>query len=146
MTRALPLSILLLAVAAAPGHAGNTASSPRSNYVLHCSGCHGMKGLGTVEGGIPAFPGSVGHIVGTETGRTYVMHVPGVTGNSMSDAQIAEVMNYILDEWSEGGAHFTAEEVARRRSIPIGDVVAYRRKVVAELRRSGIEIAVYPWP
>lgn len=137
---------LLLAAMAAPGHAGNTATSARANYMLHCSGCHGMQGLGTVEGGIPAFPDSVGHIVGTEIGRTYVMHVPGVVANNMSDAQIAEVMNYIMDEWSEGGTHFTEAEVTRRRAEPIGDVVAYRRKVVADLRKSGIEIATYPWP
>lgn len=138
--------LLLAAATATPGHAGNTATSPRANYILHCSGCHGMQGLGTVEGGIPGFPDSVGHIVGTEIGRTYVMHVPGVVANSMSDAQIAGVMNYILDQWSENGAHFTAEEVTRRRAEPIGNLVAYRRQVVAELRKSGIEIATYPWP
>lgn len=137
---------LLVAAMATPGHAANTATSPRANYILHCSGCHGMKGLGTAEGGIPGFPDSIGHIVGTEIGRTYVMHVPGVVANNMSDAQIAEVMNYILDEWSEGGTHFTADEVTRRRAEPIGDLIAYRRKVVAELGKSGIEISTYPWP
>ncbi|RID91125.1 hypothetical protein D2N39_14605 [Gemmobacter lutimaris] len=145
MRQALLASLLVLATAA-PGVAGNTATSPRANYVLHCSGCHGMQGLGTAEGGIPAFPDSVGHIVSIESGRDYVMHVPGVVGNNMTNAQIAEVMNYILDQWSDGRGHFTEAEVTRRRETPIGDVVTYRRKVVEELRTSGIEIAEYPWP
>ncbi len=140
------ISILLAGASVAPALAENAAGSARANYVLHCSGCHGMQGLGTEEGGIPAFPDSVGHIVGTDIGRTYVMHVPGVVANSMNDAQIAGVMNFILDQWSDGGSHFTAEEVTRRRAEPIGDVVAYRRKVVDDLRKSGIEIATYPWP
>ncbi len=145
MIRNLLVSTLLVALAA-QAQAGNTASSPRANYLLHCSGCHGQEGLGTVEGGIPGFPDSIEHIVGIEAGRTYVMHVPGVVANNMTDAQIADVMNYILDRWSGGGAHFTADEVTRRRAIPVGDVVSYRREVVEELRRSGIEIATYPWP
>ena len=145
MKHALLVSLLVLATAG-PGVAGNTATSPRANYVLHCSGCHGMQGLGTAEGGIPGFPNSVGHIVSTEMGRDYVMHVPGVVGNNMTDAQIAGVMNFILDQWSDGSGHFTEAEVTRRRAVEIGDVVIYRRKVVEDLRASGIEIAEYPWP
>ncbi|WP_149139489.1 c-type cytochrome [Gemmobacter caeruleus] len=146
MKQTLLPALVALAVSAVPGHAMNTATSPRANYVLHCSGCHGMQGLGTVEGGIPGFPNSVGPIVSIESGRDYVMHVPGVVANNMTDAQIAEVMNYILDQWSDGSGHFTEAEVTRRRAAPIGDVVRYRRVVVEELRRAGIEIAEYPWP
>lgn len=146
MKRTLLVFSLVLSAMAAPGLAGNRATSAPANYMLHCSGCHGMQGLGSEEGDIPAFPGSVGHIASSELGRTYVMHVPGVVANNMTDAQIAAVLNYILDRWSEGGTPFTAEEVTRRRAIPIGDVVAFRRKVVEDLRKSGIEIAAYPWP
>ena len=42
--------------------------------------------------------------------------------------------------------HFTAEEVTRRRAIPVEGVVGSRREVVAELARAGIRIADYPWP
>jgi hypothetical protein len=55
-------------------------------------------------------------------------------------------MNYILDQWSDGSGHFTEAEVTRRRAVPVGDVVIYRRKVVEDLRNLGIEIAEYPWP
>lgn len=147
MMRALLIATLPAAAAAIALPAiAEDAASARVNYILHCSGCHGMQGLGTLEGGIPPFPDSIGHIVGSEIGRTYIMHVPGVITTDMSDAEIAAVMNYIIDEWSDGGEHFTAEEVTRRRAEPVGDVVEFRREVVAELRKSGIEIAEYPWP
>lgn len=117
-----------------------------SDYVLHCSGCHGMGGLGTTKGGIPPFPNSVGKIASIDAGRTYIMHVPGVVGNNLTDAEIAGVMNFVLDRWGEGGEPFSAEEVTRRRSAPVADVVAFRRVVVQELAEAGIEVADYPWP
>lgn len=148
MRRALPIVLLTAAAGfAAPAAGGDPAAAKaRSDYILHCAGCHGMQGLGTMEGGIPPFPDSIGHIVGADIGRTYVMHVPGVISTDMSDDRIAAVMNYIIDEWSDGAPHFTGEEVTRRRALEVGDVVKFRREVVAELRKSGIEIADYPWP
>ncbi|WP_424987504.1 c-type cytochrome [Microbulbifer sp. S227A] len=126
--------------------AGAEALSPRANYLLHCSGCHRQDGAGAIEGGIPPFQDSVGHIAGIETGRTYIMHVPGVISTNMSDADVAGVLNYILDRWGGGGAEFSAEEVTHRRALPVADVVVYRRQVVDELKETGIEIADYPWP
>ncbi|WP_172329943.1 cytochrome C [Mangrovicoccus sp. HB161399] len=144
MRRCIPPA-LLLALLAAPLQAGE--GKARSDYILRCAGCHGMTGEGTVEGGVPAFPGSVGAIAGLDEGRTYMMHVPGVVGASLGNAQIAEVMNYILGEWSDGSSTpFTEEEVARRRAIPVADVVTLRRAVVATLEAEGIYIADYPWP
>lgn len=136
----------LAATIAPPVFAGQGERSPHVNYVLRCAGCHGMTGEGTQEGGVPAFPDSVGHIAATEMGRTYMMHVPGVVSASLSDREIAEVMNYVLDTWSEGATHFTEAEVSRRRAEEVADVVAYRRRVVAELQAQGVQVADYPWP
>ncbi len=138
--------LLGTALSAVPLMAGGNKA--RADYILHCSGCHGMSGKGTVAGGIPAFPGSIGHIAGYENGRDYILQVPGVTTTGMDDAAIAEVLNYILEEWSEGidAPKFTAHEVTRRRARPARDVVDYRREVVGELGMRGIEIAAYPWP
>ena len=139
------LSAALTCLTAVPLSAGE-AGRDRSDYILHCSGCHTLNGRGTVRGGIPAFPDSIEHIAGLDNGRTYMVHVPGVVSNDMSDEQIADVLNYILDQWGGGGNHFSAEEVTRRRARDIGDVVAYRRMVVEELRAGGVELAEYPWP
>ncbi|MEO9779444.1 MAG: cytochrome c [Sedimentitalea sp.] len=147
MTRTLLVLAAILANAmlfASPASA--EALSAHANYTLHCSGCHRQDGEGAIEGGIPAFQDSVGHIAGTEIGRTYIMHVPGVISTNMTDADVAGVLNYILDKWGEGGEEFTAEEVTRRRALPVADVVSYRRHVVDELNNKGVQIAEYPWP
>lgn len=144
MTRML-LTAALTCLTAAPLWSGEHGRA-RSDYILHCSGCHTLTGEGTVNGGIPAFPDSIQHIAGLENGRTYMVHVPGVISNDMSDAEIAAVLNYILDQWGEGERHFSADEVTARRAQEIGDVVVYRRRVVEELRADGVELAEYPWP
>ncbi|WP_322895086.1 MULTISPECIES: hypothetical protein [unclassified Yoonia] len=124
-----------------------TSYSAQTNFVLRCSGCHGTAGLGTPDGEVPAFPDSVGHIANSDIGRTYMMHVPGVISASLSNAEIAEVMNFILAQYSDGSAApYTEAEVNARRAIPIEDVVAYRRVVAQELAADGITIADYPWP
>ena len=141
-----PLAAVILALAAAA--AGAQEYSPRVNYVLLCAGCHCMSGEGSREGGIPAFPDSVAHIASIDSGRTYMMHVPGVVSAGLSDAQIAEVTNYILEEWADGAAFtpFDGAEVTRRRAVPVSNVVEYRRVVVEELAAKGIAVAYYPWP
>lgn len=144
MTRMLIIAALTC-LTAAPLWAG-TGSKAQSDYILNCSGCHTRSGEGTVNGGIPAFPNSIQYIAGLENGRTYMVHVPGVISNDMTDAEIADVLNYILDQWGEGEGHFSAAEVTARRAKKIGDVVVYRRRVVEELRADGVELAEYPWP
>lgn len=131
----------------AAGGAFSGELGAKANYLLRCSGCHGTTGAGTVEGGIPPFPGFVGPLVADDAGRTYVMHVPGVVGSSLSDAEIAAVLNYIVDAWSDGRpAPFTTAEVVRRRAEPMPDLIAYRRAIVARLARDGVALADYPWP
>ena len=145
LARPARLAMLVALVASA---AGAQQYTPRVNYILHCAGCHGMTGEGSQVGGIPAFPHSVAYIASIDAGRTYMMHVPGVISAGLSDAQIAEVTNYILAEWSDGAAFtpFDADEVTRRRAVPVSNVVEYRREVAGELAAQGIELAYYPWP
>lgn len=143
MRRILLSSTVLLAAAAA---AGAQSLSPHANYILHCSGCHGMAGEGSLIGGIPTFVDSVGNIAGTETGRIYMVHVPGLVSADLTPAETADVVNYLLDEWGEGARRFTPEEVTRLRAVAVADVVAYRRRVAADVGRQGLPIAEYPWP
>jgi cytochrome c553 len=151
MRLGLTRAVCLALVACAPATAVGQERSARTNYILRCGGCHGMDAMGSENGGIPAFPGYVGSFAQLEEGRTYVMHVPGVVGASLSDAEIAEVMNYVMENW--GGESlpadfepFTETEVTERRAIPIGDVVGYRRIVVEKLTALGLPVAGYPWP
>lgn len=124
---------------------------PEVNYLLRCQGCHLSDGTGLPSAGIPDFVGQVGVFLAVPEGREYIMHVPGVIGSSLSDKEIAELMNYILDTWAgasvpEGAEPFTAEEVAELRGLQIGNVVKYRRVVVEKLAALGLSAPDYPWP
>jgi mono/diheme cytochrome c family protein len=143
----LPLILGLAALTPALG----AERSAQANFVLRCAGCHALDGSGHPVGGIPDFRGLVGAFAGEEEGRTYLMHVPGVTNASLSDAEIAAVLNYIMDNWAgpslpSNFKPFDGEEVGRLRAQPIGDVVAYRRQLVQRLTAMGLATADYPWP
>lgn len=118
------------------------------NYQLRCAGCHGQDGMGVPAGGIPPFPGFVDGFFTTETSRLYLMHVPGINGASLTDGEIAAVMNYVGDRWGEPGARkpFTREEVTAMRAIPVENVVVLRRQVTRELNAAGYQVPDYPWP
>ena len=139
-----------LAQAGGSARASLAGMSPKTLYLLRCSGCHRPDGGGAVSAGVPPFPGFIGPMTSDPMGRTYVTHVPGITGSGLSDAQIASVLNYVLDRWStEGGSisqPFTVEEVAERRAVPVSDIVSYRRALVARLTKRGLPVGDYPWP
>jgi len=125
--------------------------SPHVNYMLRCQGCHLADGTGHSKAGIPDFVGQVGAFATLPEGRQYLLHVPGVIGSSLSDQEIADVLNYIMETYSgaslpDGYRPFTVSEVVALRSAEIGDVVKYRRLVVEELSALGIMVADYPWP
>lgn len=148
MKSVIVLASFMLVAAASADPAPGDSGKARAKYILHCSGCHGLNGEGTIEGGIPGFPKSVRYIADLEQGRDYILHVPGVVSTNMPDADVAEVLNYILDRWGgdEDPAYFSAEEVTRRRSKPDRDIVMFRREITRNLRASGVEISDYPWP
>jgi hypothetical protein len=105
-----------------------------------------MDGMGAAAAGVPEFPDSIGHIAATEKGRLYLLHVPGVISSSLTDQEIADVLNLILDRWGEGAAsYFREDEVQTLRAKPVANVVEYRRALVEELRQQGIRLAEYPW-
>jgi len=144
-------ALAALIVGLAAGQAGAEGYNARTNYMLRCTGCHGMDGSGSEQAGIPDFRGYVGSFARSETGRTYLMHVPGVVNSSLSDGEIAAVMNYVMDSYAGASkapdaAPFTPDEVATLRAVPVADVVALRRDAVAVCSEEGWPVAGYPWP
>ena len=114
-------------------------------YRLHCSGCHGIEGLGSKVARIPPFVGIVGHFAGTQDGRLYLVRVPGVANAGLPDAETADLLNYVLRIWGSRDAaaerrDFTAEEVHRLRGLRLDDVTLLRGKLAQELSKNGISI------
>jgi cytochrome c len=115
-------------------------------YRLHCSGCHGVDGTGSKVGRIPPFPGIVGHFADSAEGRLYLVHVPGIAGAALPDAETARLLNYVLQSWgrqepADRARDFTAQEVRGLREMRIDDIAALRRKLAVELAKRRISIA-----
>jgi mono/diheme cytochrome c family protein len=114
-------------------------------YRLHCFGCHGSEGAGSKIGRIPPFVGLVGHFAASREGRLYLTRVPGVANAALSDADTANLLNYVLRTWGgrdvpAGAQDFTAGEVNALRNIHLDDVAALRRKLAARLSKDGISM------
>ena len=145
------LAALVVALAAAVPAAGAADYSARTNFVLRCSGCHGLDGAGAAKAGVPDFRGLVGAFAGDPDGRLYVSRVPGVRNANLDPAATAAVLNYVMTSFAgpslpAGAPPFTADEVAAHQGQPPTDVVVLRRSVAARLKAAGIALADYPWP
>ena len=119
-------------------------SSARGHYVLHCAGCHRVDGSGTPARYVPDLR-HLGQFLQLDGGRAFVIGVPGVMGSGLSDAQVAEVANWLLatmarDSVPEGHQPYTAAEVAASRQQPMADVAAVRQRLVEQARARGMRI------
>jgi mono/diheme cytochrome c family protein len=122
--------IVLLPLLAVADGALADASRAQRNYLLHCMGCHGERGLG-LEGHVPSFRDTLVKISATPRGRDYVLRIPGVTQTALDDAQTAEVLNWVITTFGAVDAArkvvpFTAAEIARARQDPLLEVAATR--------------------
>jgi mono/diheme cytochrome c family protein len=112
---------------------------PARTYATNCQGCHGELGSSARE--MPTLAGRVGYFTRLPDGRRYLVQVPNVALNSSSDEDIAAVLNWILVTYSraqlpEDFQPYSAAEVSELRKARI-DVVAERRRIVAELVSAG---------
>ncbi|MCA1454333.1 hypothetical protein I6F35_14060 [Bradyrhizobium sp. BRP22] len=141
------LATLLLVISMLVGAgAANADENVDYLYRLHCSGCHGVDGAGSKVGRIPPFPGIVGHFADSPDGRLYLVHVPGVAGAALPDAETAELLNYVLRSWGRQeqavrARDFTAGEVRGLREMRMDDITALRQKLGIELAKRRISIA-----
>ncbi len=139
LAQRFPLCVLLCAAA------GVVWASPAQNYMLYCQGCHGAEAAG-VPGKVPALAHALGNYMRIPAGRDYVLRVPGAANSVLSDAELAEVLNWLARKYSadaikSGVPLFTATEVAARRHDPLVAVLATRREVVRALAAAGTPFA-----
>jgi mono/diheme cytochrome c family protein len=127
--------------------ATTAAADPRTDYVLHCQGCHRADGSGTANG-VPSFRGQLAKFVQVPGGREYLIRVPGSSQSELTDARLAAVLNWMLREFSASPpAHFTpftTEEVARHRRPPLADVETPRSRLVQAIEALEKAIAKSP--
>ena len=120
----------------------------RANYQLHCQGCH-LPDASGFPGKVPRMRNFVGYFLHSQEGREFLVQVPGVAASRLSDAQITEVMNWLLLTYSspqlpQDFEPFTEIEVAALREHQVADPEATRmrilRHIAADLPALAIEL------
>ena len=125
---------LVLIVFASLGQAATAAGNPPEiNFMLHCQGCHLPGGIGH-PGIVPKMQGEVGAFLDSAAGRAYLVQVPGAAQSSLDDAELAEVLNWMLPTFDQrvkaDFTRYTAQEVARYRQTQLTNVSSLRRSIL----------------
>ena len=113
-----------------------SAEPPEKLYMLNCWGCHRPHGEG-IPGTAPPLRGAA-DFLRVPGGRQYLIEVPGVAQSALDDADVAAVMNWIIESFSADRMPpdfqpYTADEVARVRATRLTDIKQARAKLVSEM-------------
>jgi mono/diheme cytochrome c family protein len=131
------LTVCLL-LTGAMSWAADPAAQQRAyfNYQMNCQGCHTPDGSGFKT--VPEMKNHVGVFLTTQAGREYLVRVPGSATSALNDAELAEVLNWILQEFAgnslaEDYQPYNAAEVGQLRQTPLNEVDQYRAQLLAEI-------------
>ena len=120
------------------GPCGAGAADPQVDYMLECQGCHLGDGSGA-PGRVPDLRDSMGRFLTVPGGREYLVRVPGAAQSPLGDAELAEVLNWMIRRFgpAEVAAEFapySAHEVGRLRKAPLPEVDSVRGTLVQLMR------------
>lgn len=136
--------------AAGADGAGVLWQAARADYILQCAGCHRVDGRGSTPHGIPDFRNSVGAFTHLSAGREYLIRVPGAAYSQLNNAELANVLNWLLHTFSPGQLPagfrpYTESEVAAARPRRYDDVVPVRHGLARELGALGFALSDYSY-
>jgi mono/diheme cytochrome c family protein len=137
-----PRALALLIVALSIASAALAGGSPAELYTLNCWGCHKPRAEG-IPGTVPRLADSMANFLRVPGGREYLVEVPGVAASALSNAEIAEVLNWLLvtfnkAEMPPGFKPYTAAEIARYRPHQLIRITETRDDLVKRLKAKGI--------
>jgi len=115
-------------------------ADPRSEFLLHCAGCHRPNGTG-LPPDVPTLVDELGNLVRTQEGRDYLVRVPGSSQAPISDALLADVINWILTEFNAATLPkdfqpLTTDEVSKVRRDTLADPMRYREQLWGDSGKS----------
>ncbi|MFK7830335.1 MAG: cytochrome c [Congregibacter sp.] len=124
---AVTLFLVLVAI-------GTAQATPRSDYLLHCGGCHLENGQGTPPE-VPDLRQDLDWLAASAAGRSYLTRVPGASQVPLSDQRLAGIYNWIFSVYyplQTDIALFSAEEITATRSLPLHDPLSARNVLVKQ--------------
>ncbi|MGO9059576.1 MAG: c-type cytochrome [Candidatus Binataceae bacterium] len=118
---------------------------PDQIYTLNCWGCHQPHAQG-IPGSVPRLANSMGYFLRIPEGRAYLAEVPGVAAAPLSDAEVAQVLNWMLLTFSrpqlpEHFITYTAGEIREYRTHKMENVTDTRQRLAAKLLSMGFKVA-----
>lgn len=136
---------LLALVLGAASYAAGAVDYARQSYLLHCAGCHLPDGSGSKANDVPSLHGIPGHFARIPEGRAFLTQVPGIAYSPLGNAEVAEILNWMLTEYSRDTlppdfVPFTTEEVATLRATRPAEIFKVRADVLERLRKLGVDI------
>lgn len=122
----IAIAVAMFSVASSPAF----CADDRTEYLLHCSGCHGAAGHGLPVNGIPDLH-DAGRWAGSAAGRAYLVQVPGIAASGIDNELAARLLNWALktysaDQLPNGFQTFTADEIGQLR-VDVATDAARRR-------------------
>lgn len=107
--------------AAMPGVAN--AEQARIDYILKCQGCHQPDGGGDIAH-TPPLKGEVARFLHVSGGREFLARVPGVASVDLSDARLAQLLNWTVHRFDRVNVPadfepYSAAEISQLRRRPL---------------------------
>ena len=118
--------------------AGANEVLARQNYILNCQGCHLPDGSGS-KGNVPKMNDFVGYFLHVPGGREFIVQVPGAASAPISDRELADVMNWMLlnfsrNELPDPFVPYDAEEIGELRKEPLIDIHQRREELIVKIK------------
>ena len=115
------------------------AARAQTNYMLNCQGCHLADGSG-LPGSVPSMQSFVGSFLTIPGGREFLVQVPGSANAPLSNADLAELLNWILttmsaEQLGQDFEFYTEAEVRQARAQVLVDVAEVRAGLVSRMSR-----------
>jgi len=106
------------------------------NYQMFCRGCHTEDGSGNKS--VPTLKNSMGMFLRSQAGREYLVRVPGSANSALSDADLTDVLNWMLQEFSGDSLpsdwqKYQLSEISEYRQNPLFETVEHRKKLLQSL-------------
>jgi hypothetical protein len=110
------------------------AYEPPMNYALQCMGCHTPDGAGVADR-VPSIRDTLLPFARMADGRRFLVQVPGSAQSTLSNAELAELLNWMIRTLSAAQpaapfVPFTEREVADYRTQTLIEVRATRERLL----------------